>query len=73
MTMNRAVFNMMNHTGIPLQDAVRMASLNPARLLGIDNRKGSISVDMDADLTVVDEDINVYLTIVEGEIVYRNL
>ena len=70
MSMNMAVKNMINHTGIGLIDAVKMATVNPARLLGIDGRKGSIKEGMDADITVIDDDINVILTIVEGRIAY---
>jgi N-acetylglucosamine-6-phosphate deacetylase len=70
MSMNMAVKNMMNHTGIALTDAVKMASANPARLLGIDDRKGSIKEGMDADITVIDDDINIILTMVGGDVVY---
>ena len=73
MRMNNAVANMIKHTGIGIADAVLMASNNPARLLGVDNKKGSIKVGMDADIAVIDEDINVYMTIVEGDIVFNNL
>ncbi len=40
--------------GVPLHIAVRMASLNPARVIGVDNRKGSLEVGKDADLVVLD-------------------
>jgi N-acetylglucosamine-6-phosphate deacetylase len=73
MQMKNAVKNMMNHTGLRLKDAVGMATINPARLLNVDNRKGSLRVGMDADIIVIDTDVNVYLTIVEGEIFFRNL
>ena len=41
-------------------DAVQMASLNPARVVGLDDHIGSLEPGKDADITVVDEDINVY-------------
>lgn len=72
LTLNKAIKNIMSHTGISIKDAILMATYNPANLLGIDDRKGSIKVGMDADLTVIDEALNVYMTIIEGNIFYDN-
>ncbi|MCD5408617.1 N-acetylglucosamine-6-phosphate deacetylase [Candidatus Bipolaricaulota bacterium] len=71
LTMARAVRNFMEFTGCSLPQAVRCATLNPARLLGIEDRKGSLEVGKDADLVIFDEDLNVHYTILGGEIVYR--
>lgn len=38
--------------GIPLADAVRMASETPARIMGVDDRKGALQKDMDADVLI---------------------
>lgn len=73
LTMEKAIINMIEFAGISLEEASQMASLNPARLLGIDYKKGSIKVGKDADLVVLDADFNVKLTVVEGNIVYDNL
>ena len=70
LTMNRAVKNFMEFTGCSLPEAVRCATLNPARLLGIADRKGSLAVGKDADLVIFDEDFNVHYTILGGEVVY---
>lgn len=70
LTMDRAVRNFMEFTGCSLPQAVRTASLTPARLLGIADRKGSLEVGKDADLVVFDEELNIHYTIVGGEIVY---
>lgn len=70
-TMNLLVRNMVNLAGVSLQDAVKMATLTPARILRIDHTKGSIDKGKDADMVVFDDDINVRMTIVEGEVVYR--
>jgi len=70
LTMNQAVKNFMEFTGCSLPEAVRCATLNPARLLGIDHRKGSLEVGKDADLVIFDEDFNVHYTILGGEIAY---
>jgi N-acetylglucosamine-6-phosphate deacetylase len=70
LTMDRAVKNFMEFTGCSLPEAVRCATLNPARLLGIDDRKGSLEVGKDADIVIFDEDLTVHYTIISGEVVY---
>ncbi|MEJ7654910.1 MAG: amidohydrolase family protein, partial [Chloroflexia bacterium] len=56
--------------GIPLVEAVRMASLTPARVIGGEDRKGSIAPGKDADLAILNEDLTVHRTMVAGEWVY---
>jgi len=73
MTMDLSVKSMIKHTGIPLKDAILMASYNPAKIIGLHSKKGSIDVGKDADIVAIDEEINVYATIVEGDIVYNRL
>ncbi len=72
-TMNECVRNVNQQVGVPLPEAVKMASLNPARAMGFADRLGSLAVGKDASLTVIDEQVNVYLTMVKGHIVYSNL
>lgn len=67
---NQLVRNMIELADVSLADAVKMASLTPARILGLGRVKGSIDVGKDADLVVFDENIDVRMTIVEGQIVY---
>ncbi len=47
------------------------SSLNASRAIHLYDRKGSLEVGKDADLVLVDEQINVCLTLVEGQVVYR--
>jgi N-acetylglucosamine-6-phosphate deacetylase len=72
-TMNRCVRNINQFVGVSLLDAVKMASLNPARAMGFASRLGSIRAGKDASLVVIDEQVNVYLTMVKGQVVYSNL
>ena len=72
-TLGRCVRNVHQLVGLPLAQAVKMASLNPARAMGFASRLGSIAVGKDASLVVIDEDVNVYMTIVKGKVVYSNL
>ena len=58
---------------IPMEEAVVMASLNPAKVLRIDHQKGSILEGKDADLLVVDDNYTVEATFVEGNLEYTKL
>ena len=60
----------MEFTGVSLPEAVRTASLNPAKLLGMDERKGSIEEGKDADIIIFDEKLAIHYTIIGGEPVY---
>ena len=64
--LNIAVKNLYENTNLSLPEAIQAASLNPARAIGVDDRKGSIEPGKDADLILVDEQMNVYKTIVGG-------
>jgi N-acetylglucosamine-6-phosphate deacetylase len=58
-------------TGLPFAAAVDTASRVPARVLGLENRKGRIAVGYDADLVLLDHDGQVHTTVVAGKVVYR--
>jgi len=57
----------MHSLEVPYVTLAQLASLNPARLLGIDHECGSIKVGKRADLVALDEDGNVKLTLVNGQ------
>ena len=71
LTMNRAVRNIGQLAGVPLLDALTMATINPARVIGVDQRKGSLEEGKDADLVVCDRSLNISLAVAEGKVVYR--
>ncbi|RJP65691.1 MAG: N-acetylglucosamine-6-phosphate deacetylase [Ignavibacteriales bacterium] len=58
-------------TGCSFDEAINSASKNPAVLLGIYDRKGSIDINKDADLIVFDKDYSIYATIIGGKVVYK--
>ena len=68
--LNQCVRNMNKEVGVPLQDAIKMATLNPARVIGEVSKRGSLTAGKQADLIVIDEELNVYMTIVNGRVVY---
>ena len=55
--------------GIPLADAVRMASETPAQTIGIADRKGTLQKGKDADILILDKDVNVRCVFSYGKIV----
>jgi len=71
LSMNRAIKNFIDVTGVSLTDAIDMATINPAYVLNIDKRKGSIKVGKDADFVVIDRELNVYLTVRGGKVIYK--
>lgn len=58
LTLDRALRNIVN-LGVPLADAVRMLTLNPATLLGIEFKKGALRVGADADVLLLDQSLRV--------------
>ena len=67
MGMDHAVRTFRAATGAPLADAVRMASLTPARIAGWEEELGSLTPGKRADLLVLDRELNVTAVYVEGE------
>ena len=58
-------------TGCPLDVAINAVTQNPAGLLGIEDKKGTIALGKDADLVLLDHDHSVHTTIVAGKIVFQ--
>jgi N-acetylglucosamine-6-phosphate deacetylase len=69
--MNDSIKNILEAAGITLSEAVQMASVNPAKQLNVYDRKGSISVGKDADITILSNEYQVDLTFCRGEIAYK--
>ncbi|CAH0251556.1 N-acetylglucosamine-6-phosphate deacetylase [bacteria symbiont BFo1 of Frankliniella occidentalis] len=66
LTMIEAVENSVEHVGISLDETLRMATLYPARAMGVDNQLGSIEAGKVANLTVFTRDYKIIRTIVNG-------
>ncbi len=71
LTLNTAVKNMLAWTGVTLNQAVNMASLNPARVLGMEMEIGSIQVGKLANFVVLDRDFQILDTLVRGKSVLQ--
>lgn len=71
-TTSRLVRTVRQQANVPLADAVRMASLNPARMQHIDSLTGSIAKGKRADLVLFDEQIDISAVIVKGNMQYQH-
>lgn len=69
--MNRALQNMVEKVGVPFLQAVDYATINPAKMLKIDDEAGSVKVGKRADFTVINENYDVLYTVCGGKIIYQ--
>lgn len=68
-----AIKNMTEHVGVSLLDSVNMVSIVPAQMAGVDHKQGSIESGKKANFTVIDDNFNVVMTIVNGKVIYSNI
>lgn len=68
-TADRLVRTMTKSAGVPLTDAVKMITYNPAKLIGVECKKGVIAPGADADLLLFDGDIKIKMTMISGNII----
>lgn len=68
--LNRALRNLVDRVGLEPGEAVRLATLNPARALGLDGSLGRIEVGRGADLVLLDDGWEVQATIIGGQLAY---
>lgn len=71
LTLNKAVLNMSRNSDLKIYEVVAMATLNPAKVINMDNKKGSLELGYDADIAIFNDDIDVFSTIIDGKIVYE--
>jgi N-acetylglucosamine-6-phosphate deacetylase len=67
LTMIEAIENSVKHVGIELAEALRMATIYPAKAISVDDKLGSIKVGKIANLTIFDNDFNVVSTVLNGQ------
>lgn len=70
-TMDMCVHHFKQASGCNVEEALEAASLHPAQMLGISYRKGNLDYGADADLVMLDDDLNVKSTFISGEEVWR--
>lgn len=69
--LNDALKNMMIHTDIPLEEAVKYVTINPASVINMQDKKGTLDKGKDADITIFDEEVNIQTTIGRGKVIYE--
>lgn len=69
-TADRLIRTMLNLAGVTLEQAVKMMTENPARVMKVADRKGALTKDRDADIIIFDKDIVIDTTIVQGRPVF---
>jgi N-acetylglucosamine-6-phosphate deacetylase len=72
-TANQLVKNMVEMAEVPVPEAVRMITSTPARIIGVEGRKGMVAAGMDADITICDASFDVKAVMVMGEVLYNTL
>lgn len=72
MTLENGVRNVMTHTGYGLCHAVRMASLNPAEAVGIENEVGSLEIGKRANFIIIDDTVRISKVFLDGELAVEN-
>ncbi|MBP5360349.1 MAG: N-acetylglucosamine-6-phosphate deacetylase [Bacteroidaceae bacterium] len=72
-TMDRLIRTCVQKAEIPLEDAIRMSSETPARIMGELGRKGTLEAGKDADLCVYDSDVQLHFVMQQGNIVRNEL
>ncbi|MEC0667466.1 N-acetylglucosamine-6-phosphate deacetylase [Priestia flexa] len=69
--MNDAMKNMIDFTSCSVSDVIQMTAVNPAKQIGVFNRKGSLKVGKDGDCVVLNKNFDVQLTVCRGHIAYE--
>ena len=70
-TLDVCLRNGIERVGLSLRDSVRMATLTPATIVGVHNRKGSLEAGKDADIVIMDAKSEVKLTMARGRVLYQ--
>jgi N-acetylglucosamine-6-phosphate deacetylase len=68
-----AVKNMVCAAHIDLKSVLKMAAVNPAKVIGVDGFKGRIKKGYDADINILNEDLDVVMTMVMGKVIKNSL
>ena len=71
-TADRLVKTMITLGGVSLLDTIQMITETPARIMGIQNSKGSLQISKEADILIFDEKITIQMTMVKGKVVYKS-
>jgi len=70
-TADRLVRTMIRLAEVPIMDVIKMITATPARILGVNDKKGELTAGKDADIVIFDDEINIQMTMINGRIIYK--
>lgn len=73
LTVDNACRNLMSHTGYGLCHAIRMATANPAKMLGIYDSVGTLDIGKRANVLIIDDEVRVEKVFLDGELMVDNI
>ncbi|WP_305767123.1 N-acetylglucosamine-6-phosphate deacetylase [Candidatus Epulonipiscium viviparus] len=68
--LNKALYNIISNSNFTIETAINFVTTNPAKLIGVDNFKGSLEPGKDADIVIFDNVVNIARTICKGNVIY---
>jgi N-acetylglucosamine-6-phosphate deacetylase len=69
--LNKAIYNFTKHTEYNFEKVIELATINPAKYIGVDNKKGTLDIGKDADITIIDDKLEIYYTLGKGKTLYE--
>jgi N-acetylglucosamine-6-phosphate deacetylase len=69
--MNDLIRTLIGPVGLSLTDAIRMATVNPAKVIGVDSKMGSLEVGKNASIVIADDNVDIHTTVVEGRTAFE--
>jgi len=70
--LNHGLKVLVEEVGLDFENAIQLLSINPAKVIGVNDQKGSLEPDKDADIVLIDNDFTIHKTFVEGDLVYES-
>jgi N-acetylglucosamine-6-phosphate deacetylase len=69
--LNKAIYNFTKYTDYELSKVLVLATINQAKYIGVDDRKGSLDIGKDADIVILNDNLEIDLTIGKGKVIYE--
>ncbi len=70
LAINVAFYNILNNTSADIGQAINYITINPAKLLGIENIKGTLDVGKDADIVIFNDKVEIINSFNKGKIIF---
>jgi len=71
-SLHNTIKGLVEHEQLPLEEAITIATRNPAKALGLEGKKGCLTVGADADILLLDEELNIDTTIALGRVLLQD-